>query len=373
MNRIVELGLFGAGCNATSAVESTTALLVVLAVLLRLRRRCDKRWKLPLPLAAAMVIAAVAPRLSGPAAAEAPAPEVLVYFDRDEVKLDDAARARLATVAATLKSNRALVARAATVEGAGYTHEQDLVHARATNVRAYLIGAGVAAQRVLLPIDEMVASERERPVMRLLLVSRAEVEDEAGPKLEASRPVVPQVTEVTRYVYVVTTEEIVRPFRFALTGGAGLVRSIDGVVGLGGMWNLRLTAGTRSPLAGELAYLATVQQIDGAMGYGDGALLMSHGAEGALRMPLFDASIQPYAFAGAGFARFDVVDAEREVDGDTVVFFPVGIGAAHRAGRLVFDLRGTVRAAFDDEMFARASRPAELDNWSLTLTAGAEL
>jgi hypothetical protein len=364
----------GAGCNATSAVESTVALLVILALLIRLRRKVAKGWAQLLPMAGAALMLAVA----APVAADEPLRAELT-FEAGSVGLDKSALIQLDAIARTMSEDpeMLMIIEIAAEDSYRGTDDADLTRARAAAIRDHLVAKGIDKQRVRLPLDELSAVERERPRMRLALITAEPVDDDGrdrGDRAPETRVAAPEVTEVTHYVYVEKTEEIDRPFRFALSGGGGLVRSIGGEIGFGSIWDVRLTAGTRDPIGAELAYVASVQGIDAAMGFGHGAKLMGHGAEGALRLAWPDSDLQPYGFAGVGLHRYDVIDASAEVKADNVVFFPAGLGVAYYvAGRLVLDLRGTGRVAFDDDLFARAGEPAGLDNWSVSFLLGAEL
>jgi hypothetical protein len=117
-----------------------------------------------------------------------------------------------------------------------------------------------------------------------------------------------------------------------------------------GLWNLRLTLGSHTPLGFEAGYVGTAASINALIGTQNGTLVGT-AVEGALRynvMPHY--MFNPYAFAGIGWQRYDVTGAafttadSGMADSDNSVVYPLGVGVAyrHRSG-FVADLRGTFR------------------------------
>lgn len=120
---------------------------------------------------------------------------------------------------------------------------------------------------------------------------------------------------------------------------------------VGGLWNLRVTLGSRTPIAVDLGYIGTAASIDALAGAQSGTLIGTT-AEGALRYNVLPhAAWNPYAFAGIGWQRYDISgdtfvlsDTGMNETDDSVVF-PMGLGIAYRDfGNLVFDVHGTFRA-----------------------------
>jgi hypothetical protein len=126
----------------------------------------------------------------------------------------------------------------------------------------------------------------------------------------------------------------------------------------GGSWDGRLTVGTRLPVAVEAAYVGSAQGIN-ALGLDTNAILLGNGAEGALRINMSTARIQPYIFGGAGWMRYQLQNTTiptASMSGpDNVLTVPFGVGISGRLGRgFVLDVRGTGRATFEDNLLQAA-------------------
>ena len=326
----------------------------------------------------AISLALVPVRIAG-AEGDQPAP-IVINFQPAEAELDERATNALDKAAAWLKTNPdAIVVIEAHKESMSYLDDdRDLLAARAREIRDYLIGAKVQGDRIRLPFDESVEGDAElqRYVVRLTTSEDARdatTKKKKQRKLDGS--LAPEPTAVTEYIYVETAvvEPVPLPLSYALSAGGGVLNSIDGgTTELGGTWNVRLTAGTRHTLGAEIGYVGIAQPIDEAMGLGSSAMLVGNGAEGAVRVALSRTALQPYGFAGAGLMHFDVLDASAGVPGDLVALFPAGLGLSYRGDWIFLDLRGTARAAFDDEMFEEMDGGG-LDSWSVSLQVGAEL
>jgi hypothetical protein len=70
----------------------------------------------------------------------------------------------------------------------------------------------------------------------------------------------------------------------------------------GPSWEARITVGTRLPIAIEGAYVGLAQNID-ALGVDDNALIVGHGAEGAVRLNLTRIAVQVPGVAPASASR----------------------------------------------------------------------
>lgn len=118
-----------------------------------------------------------------------------------------------------------------------------------------------------------------------------------------------------------------------------------------GLWNLRLTLGSHTPLGFEAGYVGTAANINALIGDQSGTLVGTT-VEGALRYNILPHyAINPYAFAGIGWQRYDVTGAafttsdSGMADSDNSVVYPMGLGVAYRhTSGIVADLRGTFRA-----------------------------
>jgi hypothetical protein len=118
-----------------------------------------------------------------------------------------------------------------------------------------------------------------------------------------------------------------------------------------GLWDLRVTLGSHTPLAFEAAYLGSAATIDALVGAQSGTLIGTT-VEGAFRynvLPHY--SFTPYAFAGVGWQRYDVTGGAFTTsdtgmnDSDNSLVYPMGVGIAYRHPTgFVADIRGTFRA-----------------------------
>lgn len=155
----------------------------------------------------------------------------------------------------------------------------------------------------------------------------------------------------------------------------------------GGMWDLRLVLGTRSPVALEGAYVGTAQSINSVFGDQNSARLIGTGLEGDVRLNLFPMEdFTPYAFGGLGWKRYDVTGADFKTadtgisDSDSLLEVPLGAGLAWRDYGFVADARFTYRMAVgEDLVIANDSRnpvdtgdAAGMDNWTVGARIGAE-
>jgi hypothetical protein len=155
----------------------------------------------------------------------------------------------------------------------------------------------------------------------------------------------------------------------AITAGAGASgftnSNLRGETEFGGDWGVRLTFGTRSPLAFEASYIGSAQRIE-ALGLDDNAYLVSNGAQGALRFNITaDLPVQPFLFAGLAWRRYDLANTATNLsdvdDVDNVVELPLGAGIAGKAAGLIIDVRGEFRPAFDEDLLPQAIEGTTLE------------
>lgn len=180
-------------------------------------------------------------------------------------------------------------------------------------------------------------------------------------------------------------------YGISLSLGAGLQdftdSSMTSTTDPGGVWDVRGVIGTRTPVALEAAYVGTAQGIDARFGEDTTATLVGTGLEGAVRLnliPLED--FTPYAFAGLGWKRYDVVGADFRTadtgirDEDDLLEIPMGGGLSFRNQGFVADARFTYRAAAgEDLVITDDSAPDEanpdkagMDTWGVSGRVGWE-
>lgn len=170
---------------------------------------------------------------------------------------------------------------------------------------------------------------------------------------------------------------LVTPIGMSATLGGGLTgftasraREFSDV---GGGWNARLVVGTRSMIAGEVAYIGSVQDIN-AIGLDPGAQLLANGGEVLGRVNFLPGMFQPYVLAGAGYVNYNVVNNDFNTssinNSDNLVQFPIGAGMAFRYEGLVVDARGTFRPTVEGDLFANGENG--MQSWGTNLSAGFE-
>jgi hypothetical protein len=135
----------------------------------------------------------------------------------------------------------------------------------------------------------------------------------------------------------------------AAGAGAGGFTGTDlrGTSNVGGDWDVRLTLGTRSPLAFEASYIGSAQRLN-ALGLDNNAMLVGNGAQGALRLnAMAGLPITPFVFGGVAWRRYDVTNSATNTsdvgETDDVLELPVGAGIAGMFKGLMVDLRGEFR------------------------------
>lgn len=146
---------------------------------------------------------------------------------------------------------------------------------------------------------------------------------------------------------------------------------------VGGDWDVRLTVGTRSPIAFEGSYVGSAQAID-ALGLDSGAVLVGNGLQGALRVnATVDTAVQPFLYAGIGWRRYDLqADTNlSDVRGeDNVLEVPVGVGVAGKIGELILDARGEFRGVTSEDLLPEVSGTtdnfAAMHRWGVKGTLG---
>ncbi len=169
----------------------------------------------------------------------------------------------------------------------------------------------------------------------------------------------------------------------ALGGGVGGFTDQtmrDATSSVGGLWDLRVAIGTHVPLAFEVGYAGSAVNLR-SLGQANGTLVGTS-LVAALRYNILPhANFNPYVFAGAGYQRYDVRDAQLAqsdsgiVGQDEIAVFPVGVGLSYRdRSGLTADLRGTYRATTESALVldVMTGTPAELDSWEAGAAIGYE-
>ncbi len=166
-------------------------------------------------------------------------------------------------------------------------------------------------------------------------------------------------------------------------GGGGFVNStLRNATDPGATWGVRLTFGTRTPLAVEAAYIGSAQRIY-AVGLDNDAYLVGNGVQGALRLnATMNLPVQPFAFAGLAWRRYDLantVTATADInDVDIVVELPLGVGIAAKTAGLILDVRGEYRPAFDEDLLPEINDngidngDSAMDRWGVNANIGYE-
>src|SRR5262249_50375380 len=108
---------------------------------------------------------------------------------------------------------------------------------------------------------------------------------------------------------------------------------------VGGLWDLRVTIGSRIPLGLDVSYVGTATDINSGLLPGQSGTLIGTAVEGAVRwniLPHF--TWNPYLFLGVGWQRYDVTGTHVTLaingmnDSDNLVEFPMGAGLSYRMG-----------------------------------------
>jgi len=172
-----------------------------------------------------------------------------------------------------------------------------------------------------------------------------------------------------------------RPVGIALSAGGGTSGFVNdnlrGNTGVGGDWNVRLTMGTRSPLAFEASYIGSDQPIN-ALGVNGNAMLLGNGVQGALRVnTTIDFPLQPFVYGGVAWRRYQitntVLNTSDLADRDDVAEFPLGAGLAARYGGFIIDVRGEYRLTTNEDLLPLSgTQNASMNRWAANGSIGYE-
>lgn len=211
---------------------------------------------------------------------------------------------------------------------------------------------------------------------------KADASERAG---EASEQAAEQAEEQTE-----STASGVKGFfdrrQIGVQAGGGVIGFLNSdardFIDTGGAYQVRALVGTRSPVAVELAYIGTANDIE-ALGLDEDASLLGNGAEAALRYNFMSQTWQPYLLVGAAWKRYNVIDDDFNTsasvnDDDNVWEFPLAAGLTwHQADEgssgLIIDGRFDYRLSTGEDLLGGGDGGGPgLNNWTATLRAGWE-
>lgn len=311
--------------------------------------------------------------------------ESQVFFEFNSDELTAVAREELDKAAHWIESNQTglILVEGHTDKVGAAEYNKELGERRAEAAKSYLVARGVPAARIRvlsygegLPATE---TEDEAKANRRIVLFAVQKE----PIVQEKSKVVVQEVPVLEKVYIDRAVER-KPIGLQLMVGGGLTNQLDDeteeVTELGGTWDARVAYRNQSLIGVEAAYLGSVQTVN-AFGLDDNAQLLGNGAEVDVRFNLLrDTLVRPYLFTGVGWMHYDLTNTETAnaavEDNDDVFHIPAGAGVGFHLYRgVTLDVRGTLRATFDDEVFAPMSQPDDemgLENWATTAQLGFE-
>ncbi len=167
---------------------------------------------------------------------------------------------------------------------------------------------------------------------------------------------------------------------FGLVAGGGIDDFVGSTMrdttGIGGGWTVRATFGTRSYIAGELAYIGSAQSIN-RLGLVGRSTLYGNGAQAVLRVNATDhLSIQPFAYGGVAWRHYSLSTSSTntsDVASSTDAFeVPLGGGIATYTHGIMFDLRAEYRFSWASHAIVPDSSGNSplLDRWAVLSGAG---
>lgn len=173
----------------------------------------------------------------------------------------------------------------------------------------------------------------------------------------------------------------------AISAGAGASGftndQLRGTTNVGGEWDVRLTMGTRSPLAFEASYIGSAQPIN-ALGLSNDAMLVGNGVQGALRLNgTIDLPVQPFIFGGAAWRHYAVTNTTTNTSDisnkDDVLEIPMGVGLAGTYEGLILDARGEFRYTTNNDLLrangidiGSTNDFASMHRWGVNASVGYE-
>ena len=180
------------------------------------------------------------------------------------------------------------------------------------------------------------------------------------------------------------------PWYIRLGYGLSVGGGVDDFVGdafrstahVGGGWTVRFTAGTRSWLALEAAYIGSAQSID-AIGLDNDAVLIGNGLQGGIRLNMLQGYyVQPFVYGAAAWRHYDLSNESFNTsdvnDSDDVFELPVGVGVAGYISGFMADVRAEYRGAWGNDLIPAFSGDdngaivGSMDRWGVTGNLGME-
>lgn len=180
-----------------------------------------------------------------------------------------------------------------------------------------------------------------------------------------------------------------RPWYDRIGYGLSLGGGVDDFVGsdirnftnVGGSWNLRFTAGTKSYLALEASYIGSAQSIN-VLGLDTNAVLVGNGLQAALRLNFVrHYVVQPFIYGGGAWRNYSlsntIVNTSDVTNNANEFELPLGVGLAGYISGFMADIRGEYRFAWGDDLVPNIQAnnsgvSASLDRWGVTGNIGME-
>jgi hypothetical protein len=170
-------------------------------------------------------------------------------------------------------------------------------------------------------------------------------------------------------------------YGLSLSVGGGIMgftdKTMRDTTSTGGLWDVRVGVLTNKWVGAELAYEGGLQNID-ALGLDTDARLLSTALEADARVNFIQGrwGVQPYAFAGVGWRRFELNNVSTNTsdvnDQDDLVEIPLGVGLGMRYQGFLVDVRGSFRPAFDNDLVPtdNTGDHADMHTWATALRLG---
>lgn len=141
---------------------------------------------------------------------------------------------------------------------------------------------------------------------------------------------------------------------------------------IGAGWDARLTLGTRSFLALELAYVGAYNEINVNAHGGNSPAIVQHGFDSDLRFNFLPFRVQPYIFGGVGYNHMALYNGGELTNtifrrSDDLLTVPLGGGLSTYIGHLVLDARFTYRFAFFEDFLVNGGKQ---DTWQVSGRVG---
>jgi len=170
-------------------------------------------------------------------------------------------------------------------------------------------------------------------------------------------------------------------YGLSLSVGGGVMgftdKTMRDTTSTGGLWEARVGVLTNKWLGAEVAYQGGLQNID-ALGLNSNARLLSTSLEADARVNFVQGrwGVQPYAFAGVGWTRYELNNVKTNLsdvnDQDDTVEIPLGVGLGMRSSGFLVDVRGSYRPTFDNELVPtdNSGDHAAMHSWQAALRLG---